>query len=79
MVLGPAQVHAQEHLGPVGRFRAAGTGADRQDGRALVVLAREQQRRSLAGEIDLQGCYVPVELGLELGVGALVEQLERDF
>ena len=51
VALRPAQVHAQEHLGPVGRFGAAGAGADRQERRALVVLAREQQRGPLAPEV----------------------------
>ena len=31
VALGPAQVHPQEHLGPVGRLGAAGSGADRED------------------------------------------------
>jgi hypothetical protein len=43
VALGPAQVHAEEHLGPVGGFGAARTRADRQHGVALVVLATEQQ------------------------------------
>ena len=38
--LGPAQVHAQEHLGPVLRVGAAGARADGDDGVAGVVLAR---------------------------------------
>ena len=42
MALGPAQVHAQEHLGPVGRLGAAGAGADRQDRRR----ARRARRRT---------------------------------
>ena len=33
MALGPAQVHPQEHLGPVGRLGPAGAGADRSGGR----------------------------------------------
>ena len=33
--LGPAQVHAQEHLGPVLGVGAAGAGVNLQDGRAL--------------------------------------------
>src|SRR6185503_21042279 len=40
MALGPAQVHPQEHLGPVGRLGATRARADREQGRALVVLAR---------------------------------------
>ena len=54
MALGPAQVHPQEHLGPVGRLGAAGAGADRQDRGALVVLAGEQERGPLAVEVGLE-------------------------
>jgi hypothetical protein len=43
VALGPAEVHAQEHLGPIGRFRAARAGADRQEGVALVVLTAEEK------------------------------------
>ena len=76
MPLRPAQVHPQEHLGPVGGLGAAGAGADRQDGGALVVLAGEQERGALAGEVLLEGRGVAVELGLELGVAGFVGQLE---
>ena len=46
MPLGPAQVHPEEHLGPVGGLGAARAGADREDRAARVVLAREQEQRS---------------------------------
>jgi hypothetical protein len=76
MSLGPAQVHPQEHLGPVGGFRAACAGADREQGWPLVVLAREQQRRPLAQEVLLERGEVALELGFEIGVGRFVEQLD---
>jgi hypothetical protein len=76
MALGPPQVHAQEHLGPVGRLGAAGARADGQDGRRIVVLAGEQERRPLAAELGAEGGGVPIELGLELGVGSFVEELD---
>ena len=76
MPLRPAQVHAQEHLGPVGRLGAAGAGADRQDRVAVVVLAGEQERGPLAAEVAVELGRVAVQLGLELGVGALGEQLD---
>ena len=41
--LGPAQVHAQQHLGEVGGVDATGAGADGHDGLALVVLPRQQR------------------------------------
>ena len=43
VLLGPAQVHAQQHLGEVGRVHPPGAGADRDDRGALVVLAVEQR------------------------------------
>jgi hypothetical protein len=77
VALRPAQVHPQEHLGPVGGLGAARPGADRQEGGPLVVLAREEERRTFAPEVGLEACGVAVELGLELRVGCLVEQLDR--
>ena len=74
--LGPAQVHAQEHLGPVGRLGAAGSGADHQQRVAVVVLAREQQGGPLAAEVGLEGGGVALELGLEVGVGRLGQELD---
>ena len=44
---------------------------------ALVVLAGEQQGRAFAAEVLLERRRVALELGFELGVGRLVEQLER--
>jgi hypothetical protein len=75
--LRPAQVHPQEHRRPVGRFRAAGPGADREDRRAVVVLAREQELRALPGEVALQGLDTAVDLRLELGVARLLAELQR--
>ena len=42
VALGPAQVHAQQHLRPVLALGAAGAGVDGDDGAAVIVLAREQ-------------------------------------
>ena len=67
--LRPAQVHPQEHLGPVGRLGPAGAGADRQERRALVVLAGEEQRRPFPRVVGLERRGVPFELGFELGIG----------
>ncbi len=73
----PAQVHPQEHLGPVGRLRPAGPRTDRQERRPVVVGAREQQRGPLAPVVGLEGRCVALQLGFELGVGRLSEELER--
>jgi hypothetical protein len=77
MALGPAQVHPEQHLGPVGGLGPAGAGADHQEGVAIVVLAPEEQRGPLAPEVGLQGRGVPVELGFEVRVGAFGEQVDR--
>ena len=39
--LGPLQIHAQQHLGPVLRLGAAGAGMDGDDGVGAIVLAAE--------------------------------------
>src|SRR5450759_892977 len=65
-VLEPAQVHAQQHLGPVLRLGAAGAGMDGHDRAALVVLAAEEAQ-----------LFPTLEVGLELGdaVNELLEEL----
>ena len=66
--LGPAQVHAQEHLGPVLRVGAAGPGADSDHGVACVVAAVEQARLLERPQPLLQRAKLGVELAGELGV-----------
>src|SRR5207245_3436451 len=39
--LGPAEIHPDEHLGPVGRVGAADAGADREERRPIVVRTAE--------------------------------------
>jgi hypothetical protein len=43
VALGPAQIHAQKHRGPVRGFGPTGSRADRQEGVSGVVLAAEKQ------------------------------------
>ena len=52
--LRPAQVHAQQHLGPVLRLGAAGAGMNRDDGVLAIVLAAEHL-------LDLAGLHFLVE------------------
>src|SRR6185436_4181623 len=47
-----------------------------QDRRAVVVLAREQERGSLTGEVLSQDRRVRVDLGLEVRVGRFAQQLD---
>jgi hypothetical protein len=74
---GPSQVHPEQHLGPVSRLRAAGAGADGEQCAPLVVLAGEQERGPLALEVGGQGIGLPLELGCQLRVAALLDELER--
>jgi hypothetical protein len=74
---GPAEVHPEEHLGPVRGLRAAGAGADREQRAALVVLAGEQQRRALALEVRGERVGLALELRCQFGISALLDQLER--
>src|SRR5206468_5525941 len=64
-------------LGPVGRLRSTGTRADREDGAALVVLAGEQERRPLPGEVAFEGGSGPIELRRQLVVTGFLDELER--
>jgi len=61
--LRPAQVHPQQHLGPVRRLGSARAGADREERRPLVVLATEQQEGALALVLGGDRLEVAVELG----------------
>ena len=78
MALGPAEVHPEEHLGPVGRLGAAGAGADREDRAAA---GRTRPRRggpsARARSRVSSAPTVAVELGGQLGVAGLLDELER--
>ena len=60
-MLGPADVHPHQHLGPVGGVHPAGAGTDGDQRLALVVLAREQGAHLGGLDVGAQR--------LELGVG----------
>jgi hypothetical protein len=75
VALAPAEVHPQEHVGPVGRLGPAGTGADRHDRVLGVVLTREQEQRPLARELLAQRVRLAGEVGLGIGVGRVDEEL----
>jgi hypothetical protein len=77
MPLRPAEVHAKQHLGPVGRLGPAGASTDRQQGAALVVLAGEEELRSFPVEIPFEAGGLTVELPGQLGVTRFLDELER--
>src|SRR5664279_1396867 len=73
----PPRVHAEQHLGEVGRVDAAGFRTDRDQGVALVVLAR-QQRANLE-RLDLRLDLVDLAANLVdgTGVGLLLGQIDE--
>jgi hypothetical protein len=77
VALGPAEVHPQQHLRPVGGFRAAGTRADRDDGVLRVELAIEQEEGPLALELGLQGAGLALDIGLGLRIGGVGEEVQE--
>jgi hypothetical protein len=78
MVLGPSQIHPQEHLGPVRRLGASGPSADGQDGGTGIIRTREQELAAGSPEVGLQPCGVTLELGLELGIPTrFIDQLDE--
>ncbi len=75
VTLGPAQVHAHEHLGEVGGVVAAGAGADRDDRRPIVVLAVEERLHlELTHDVFELG-----ELAARLVGGILVVHLDGEL
>ena len=73
--LAPAQVHAQQHFGPVLRLGAAGAGLDVEEGIVFVHFAGKH-----ASELELgDGFFDAVEIGFDLGDGGLVVFADREF
>ena len=73
--LGPAQVHAQEHVGPVLRVGAARAGVDRADRVAVVVLAGEQRAQLQRVELTAERGDAGVDLLLDRVVALLAREL----
>src|SRR2546427_1699697 len=76
--LAPAEVHAEQHLGPVLGLEAAGAGMDLDDRVARVVLAAEELLQLERGELGLDLLDRAAQLAQGLGV-ALLGQLEEDL
>ena len=49
----PAEIHAQQHFGPILRFHAAGAGLDGHDGVQAVVFTGKQRERLQLGDIGV--------------------------
>ena len=73
--LGPAQVHTEEHLGPVLRLGPAGAGVEHGDGVVVVELAAEQRRELELPQVRLEPAHRARELGLHLRVGLRRQEL----
>src|SRR5262249_2153624 len=71
--LGPARVHAEQHLRPVLGLGAAGPGVDREDGVLPVVVPGPDDRQLEVLELLAEALEARLDLGLE----ALVALLER--
>jgi hypothetical protein len=54
-LFGPAQVHAEEHFGPVLRFGAAGAGFYGDDGVEAVVFTGQESFRFEVGDVGVGG------------------------
>jgi hypothetical protein len=74
VTLGPAEVHALQHLGPVGGLGAAGARADGQDGVLGVVLAGEEQQGALPGKLRAERVRLAGDVGLGVRVRAVGEE-----
>ena len=68
VLLGPARVHAQQHLGPVLALGAAGAGMDFEEGVVAVGLAGQQRLELAARRLGLQFLERGLGLGDDLGV-----------
>ena len=77
VALGPAGVHAVEHLSPVLGLGAAGTGVDGEDYVGAVVLPGEQGLQPGGLHVGLQGGKALFQLGDETLVLKLVAHLAQ--
>ena len=74
---GPLVVHAVQHLGPVLCFGAAGTGVERQDGVAVVILAVQHGHQLQLVHSLAHGVHGFLRLGDHGGVVLLVQHLDH--
>src|SRR5262249_57933476 len=74
--LGPAQVHAREHLRPVLRIRASLAGVDREQCVTCVVLPGEERVLLQAVELALERCDERSQLAVGVALrGPLADPL----
>lgn len=78
MVLGPAQVHAFQHLGPILRFGSPSAGMDGQDSAVFRILASKQSLEFQSIYISCQKRGLGHDLGLYLDI-PLVDRKIQEF
>jgi hypothetical protein len=72
-----AQVHAQQHVGPVGRVHPTGARVHAEDGRPVVVLTEEEAFLLQLGQLALDRRQLGGGVGGSLGIGLLLGQPEQ--
>ena len=72
-----AQVHAQQHLRPVGGVDPAGAGVDAHDGGAVVVVAEEERLPLQPGQLGLEVDQLLASLRLGAGVALVLGEVEQ--
>ena len=77
MALGPAGIHAVEHLGPVLGLGAAGAGVELQNGIGVVILAGEQRGHPGLLDLLLQTGIALLQLGQQLLILGLLAHFAK--
>ena len=77
--LGPAQVHAQQHLRPVLGLQAPGPGMDADDSVVGVEFPREQALLLEAVDFPLQPGYSPADVPAQAGIVLVLRELGEFF
>ena len=77
VALGPAVVHAEQHLGPVLGLSAAGTGVEGEDSVVLIVLAGKQGGQLHGGNLVFNGFNLLFGLVHQREVLGLVAHLDE--
>jgi hypothetical protein len=73
----PAQIHPQDHLGPVLRFRSAGTGLDFEIRITRIHLTREHPSELEACNPALEGGDIAFDFGNRFGIFLLHGESEE--
>ena len=78
MALGPAQVHAEQHVGPVLGLRSSRTRVKGDDGVALVVFASEERADLEVLDARAEPGEPRFDLGLDAGIAFGLSELVQD-